>query len=227
MKLVRPLMLAASVLIMAGCQVAPTSKGADYSNLPPFDLRASAVLVDDLTAPSTDAGHIEGKITPSIGERVRTMVENHYYANAKGATGAPQLMFTVTEASVTETQLPVPESQLDRLLRNYADTRYEGRVAVSVDASSSGQFGKRGFAQAQSTRTLEVGNLTGEARNKYLEDMVQQMVGEVIVELDKQILANLGGLVNPTAMGATTVNGGDLTIVPQTSGRWDKMKNWE
>lgn len=228
MNFARPLLLVASALLLAGCQVASYSKAPNYSDTPPMDLRASAILFDDVTTPSTEPGRVESQLAPTAGERLRGAIESHYFANSKGATGAPQLLFTLSDVSVTETALPVPEDQLSQLFHNYADARYDGRVLVTVDASSSGQFGQRGFAQVEATRSLELGNVSPEARTKYLNDMMDQMIKEVVAELDEQILANLGGLVNPTIYGREgTVNGGDMVITPQLSGRWDKMKNWK
>jgi hypothetical protein len=211
--------LLGAAVLLAGCQTAGmTPKATEVRLGPPVNLRVAQVMIEDATTPSTDAARIEARLLPTTAEAARRALEQHYLSTM--SSGAPVLRFTISEASVTETKLPIPEGQLDRMFRKGPDTRYEGRLVLDAQMGRQGTS-KSGYARAEATRQLEVGNLSGDERMKQVNMMVTQMVVDAVNSLDRQMADSMGGIYAPTPSNA------DINYMPQTSGRWDKVRNWQ
>lgn len=209
----RPAALALSVVLIAGCTNTQSAyEGNDYSKAASLRMNVAAVLVDSGFTSSGVAPNVEQNLVPQPQDVLRTALAAHYVATRPNVAGAQTLRFTIKDASVVETQLSQPSDTVSQLLSEKPDYRYLGRV--EVESKTEGVSRQNGFVHAEATRSLDVANATAEKRAELVQGMVRQMVDDVIAQLDQQIDANMGGYV---------LSGADMTIMPETSGRWDHV----
>lgn len=110
---------------------------------------------------------------------------------AVSGRGDHYVRFVITDARVTETQL-ARESGVRATFTNEQAQRYDGRIEAAVEIRQvRGNF-RDGFATATATRTRSVAeNITLNDRERVWYEMVEQMMGDINAELDRQIRATM------------------------------------
>lgn len=202
-----------SVALLAGCTNTQSAyQGAEYNTANAVRMNVGAVLVDSAFTSAGIAPNIEQDLIPQPQDVLRTALTQHYVAARPNVAGAQALRFVIKDASVVETPLSQPTGTVSQILSEQPDFRYLGRV--EVESKTEGAARQNGFVHAEATRSLEVANATPEKRAQLVQGMVKQMVDDVIAQLDQQINANMGGYI---------ISGADMTIMPETSGRWDHV----
>lgn len=208
----RRLLPVLSILLLAGCAQLPGAyQGTSFSQ-PVVALNVSNVLVDNVAESPAGGSQIDNQLQPTPADQLRAALAERYRATGKGPG---TLRFTIKEASVIEVvDGTPPQDWFQRAFGKPTTYRYEGKLRVESTAESITQ--RRGFVQAEASRTLEISSNDGATRARYVQGMVRQMVDELLVQLDKEISGNMGGLVMPVESSS---------FVPQRTGRWDHVIN--
>ena len=218
----RSLMAALAVVVLSGCAMGPAQEApAPIGGTVLLGVRD--VLVDDVYT-SPGAPNIDQMLSPTPAELLRDALSSHYFAKRGATSGAPTLRLSIVEASVVKTMLPQPEGALEKLFHPEPDVRYNGKVRIEGRLESSTLAGAIPNVAIEATRQLELGNLSAADEKNRVDIMVRQMVNEAVVQLDKQMEATFGGLVFG---GGNAMPLDNYTLMPQPSGRWDKVNNWK
>ncbi len=216
----RPVTALFALSLLAGCATAPQPyTGKDYSAIPPVRLNVSAVLVDSEYQAPGAAPNVDHLLQPTLADAARAAITTHYPRLMTARSRAMEARFVITDASITETALPLPEAWLDRMTSKDPEFRYAGHLVI--DAKASGHDTRRtGFAHVEVSRTLDVPQMSAAARERQIKGLVDQMVDDAMTQLDPQIDEHFGSLVyaDPSR---------DTTITPEPSGRWDRMRQWK
>lgn len=209
-----------ATLLLAACANGPAPyHGNDYTALPPVRLNVSAILVDNAYLAPNTAPNVDQILSPTPAEALQQAITQHYPQLMTARNNAIEARFTITDASIVQSPLAIPQEWVQRTFSQYPESRYDGHISLEATAAGS-QTRRSGFAKVDVTRSLELSSMSESARRAQLDGLVAQMVDDAIQQLDQQVGDNFGSLIYGDGSA-------DMEITPQPSDRWEKMRNWK
>ncbi|MDY0882225.1 hypothetical protein ACFPL7_21795 [Dongia soli] len=180
-------------LLAAACSSpppAPQLPPLTYNALPPIRLDVAQVQIDQsYQAPGT-APHID-HLFPQIPAQVAAQWARDRL-QAAGQSG--QAVYTVTDASATDTVLPRPQS-FSAMLTDEQSNRYDLNIAVRLQVTS-GDGTRHGAVQVSANRSQTVSEkTTPEQREVVWYQLTQQTMNDLNVKLERDIGAHLAGFL--------------------------------
>jgi hypothetical protein len=110
---------------------------------------------------------------------------------AVSGRGERFLRFVIVDARVTETELP-RGTGVRATFTNEQAQRYDGRLEAAVEVRQTRGNFRDGYAAATAARSRTVAeNISLNDRERVWYEMVEQMMGDINAELDRQIRANM------------------------------------
>lgn len=213
----RSVAVALSVLLLAGCTslTQPAAyQATDYTAVPPVSMNVGAVLVDSVYVSPGMSPNIDQNLLPTPQDALRTAILQHYQSGRPDGSGVATLRFTIKDASVIENELkPDATTLLGQTISKTSNYNYSGHL--EVESKTEGAARQNGYVHAEAHRTVDVKSGSTAERARAVHALVQQMVDDVMQQLEQQINANMDGFI---------ISGGDMTIMPVTSGRWDHVR---
>ncbi len=183
--------LALPAAALASCADAPTMPQfppLTYSALGRFTFEAERVEVALDYRPPLAPPNVEHLFIQPPVDVLRRWAGDRLAVSGRGER---YLRFVIADAHVTETQLP-RQSGVRATFTNEQAQRYDGRIEAALEVRQlRGNF-RDGFATAAATRTRSVAeNISLNDRERVWYEMVEQMMGDINAELDRQIRANM------------------------------------
>jgi len=185
----------AVLLVAAAAACAPTRPPAPapvltFDPRPPIVLDVARIeVVNDYVSPMA-APHVEQFATTPPAAAVRRWAEERLVA--AGAAGAMRVV--IEDARITETALP-RTSGLQAVVRRDETERYDGRLAVRLEAARGDLTGTFSVA-AERSRTVGEG-ITLAEREAVLQEMVNAMAAEADRRLAEGLSTTLAPFVGP------------------------------
>jgi len=185
--------LVALPLLAAACSSpapAPQLPPLTYNALPPIRLDVAQVQIDQsYQAPGT-APHID-HLFPQIPAQVAAQWARDRL-QAAGQSG--QAVYTVTDASATDTVLPRSQD-LSAMFTTEQSNRYDLNIAVRLQLTS-GDGARHGTVQVSAARSQTVSEkTTPEQRKVVWYQLTQQTMNDLNVKLERDIGAHLAGFL--------------------------------
>lgn len=138
---------------LAACQSTPppaTYPQITYLNEQPIRLDVAAIEVNVAYRPPLKAPHVEQRFPVSLSDTVARWAKDRLRAVGNSGTA----VFTVTDASVIEEELPTRKG-LTGLVNTDQAARLKGRMAARLEVSQGGGLAT-GFAEANAVRTRTI-----------------------------------------------------------------------
>jgi hypothetical protein len=183
--------LAAPALALASCTEAPT-----VPQFAPLTFGHMSRLVFEATRLEIESDYQPPLAPPNVehlfAQRPNAVLQR--WANdrlAVSGRGEHLVRFVIQDARVTETELP-RTTGVRATFTNEQAQRYDGRMAAAIEIRQvRGNF-RVGDAVASATRSRSVAeNITLNDRERVWYEMVEQMMGDINAELERQVRANL------------------------------------
>lgn len=179
---------AAALAACADAPPVPQFPPLSYSALGRFNFEAERIEIAQDFRPPLAPPNVEHLFAQQPVDVLRRWAGDRLAVSGRGER---YLRFVITDAHVTETQLP-RQTGVRATFTNEQAQRYDGRIEASLEVRQlRGNF-RDGFAAATATRSRSVAeNISLNDRERVWYEMVEQMMGDINAELDRQIRANM------------------------------------